>query len=225
MMESTGVALGIKVHRIMIVDDHPTVREGLSHRINAQPDMMVCGTAADVQDALREVNNCNPNLIIIDISLKTGDGIDLVKAIAARYPKIRLLVHSMYDEGFYADRCLRAGAQGYVNKESDPNDVVRAIREILVGKIYLSEAMTAQVLGQTFRGQDSVSDAVTLLTDRQLEIFRLIGEGEGVREIAQRLKISVHTVETHRENIKRKLQIDKLIDLYRRAVLWTQENR
>lgn len=223
-MESTTAALVAKT-RVLVVDDHPTVREGLSHRIDAQPDMEVCGAAADAREALGQVADVRPALAIIDISLKTSDGLELVKTLSARHPGIRTLVHSMYDEAIYAERCLRAGAQGYVNKGADPNDVVTAIRQVMAGEVYLSPTMTNRVLGQRFRRADPAEDAVAELTDRQLEIFRLIGNGAGVREIAQQLHISVHTVESHRENIKRKLGIDKLAELNRRAVLWVQEHR
>lgn len=217
--------LGSKGYRVLVVDDHPTVREGLTHRIDAQSDMSVCGTAADVNEALVRLGETHPNLVIVDISLRTSDGLDLVKAVATRHPSIRILVHSMYDEGIYAERCLRAGAHGYINKEQDPHEVIKAIRQVTAGSIYLSATMTNRVLGQTLHGAGPHEDIVGALTDRQLEIFRLIGEGEGVRSISQRLHISVHTVETHRENIKRKLGIERLPELNRRAVLWVQENR
>jgi DNA-binding NarL/FixJ family response regulator len=224
-MTSFSATLMGKTNRILVVDDHPTVREGLSHRINAQSDMSVCGTAADFKEAIQAIEETDPALVIIDISLKSSNGLDLVKAVISRFPQVRTLVHSMYDETLYADRCLRAGAQGYVNKEADPNVVIRAIREVLAGRIYLSPNMTNRILGQALHGAHLNSDPVASLTDRQLEIFRLIGDGEDVRSISQRLHISVHTVETHRENIKRKLNIDKLSDLNRQAVLWVQENR
>jgi DNA-binding NarL/FixJ family response regulator len=216
---------GGSAHRILIVDDHPIVREGLSHRIAAQPDMVVCGNAADVNDAIERIGETSPSLAIVDISLRNSDGLDLVKAIVARFPGVRVLVHSMYDESIYAERCLRAGAHGYINKEEDPEVVIEAIRLVAAGSIYMSATMTNRVLGQTLHGLPHHEDSLVALTDRQLEVFRLIGEGEGVRNISQRLHISVHTVETHRENIKRKLGIEQLSELNRRAVLWVQENR
>jgi DNA-binding NarL/FixJ family response regulator len=214
-----------RIYRVLIVDDHPTICEGLSHRINAQLDMTVCATAACFRDAMEAVGSTSPDIAIIDIALKNSDGLELIKAIVPRYPLIRTVVHSMYEENIYADRCLRAGAHGYVNKEADPQDVIRAIREIMAGRIYLSPQMTSKILTRRLRGAVPEEDLVTSLSDRQLEIFRLIGEGGDARSIAQRLHISVHTVETHRENIKRKLTIEKLPELNRRAVLWVQENR
>ncbi|MEQ8847498.1 response regulator transcription factor [Botrimarina sp.] len=224
-MTRSATLLRGQTMRILVVDDHPTVREGLAHCIAAQPDMTVCGAAADVGEALREIEEHQPHLVIVDISLKTSDGLDLVKAIVNRHPAVRTVVHSMYDEAIYADRCLRAGAHGYVNKEADPDDVIEAIRTVLAGDIYLSAKMTSRLLGRRFASTTQPTDPVETLTDRQLEIFRLIGEGGDTRSIAQRLHLSVHTVETHRENIKRKLGVERLSDLNRRAVLWAQENR
>jgi DNA-binding NarL/FixJ family response regulator len=223
-MNTATNLLANKSVRIMIVDDHPTVCEGLRHRIEAQPDMTVAGEAADMDEALQQLGESSPHLVVVDIALRTSNGLDLVKTIASRQPQVRTLVHSMYDENIYADRCLRAGAKGYVNKESDPKEVIRAIREIVAGNLYLSPQMTNRMLGRRFNPKSDAVDPVESLTDRQLEIFRLIGEGEGARAIADRLHISVHTVETHRENIKRKLNIERLSDLNRRAVLWVQEN-
>jgi len=217
-------AVGWNTHRVMVVDDHPTVREGLSHRIDAQPDMSVCAVAADVQGALREIARSKPHLVVVDISLKTTDGLELVKVLASNQPRIRTLVHSMYDEAIYAERCLRAGARGYVNKEADPKEVINAIREVMQGNIHLSQTMTNRLLGMRRSFDQPAIDPVDTFTDRQLEIFRLIGEGNNARSIADRLHISVHTVETHRENIKRKLDVEKINDLNRLAVLWVQKN-
>jgi DNA-binding NarL/FixJ family response regulator len=209
--------------RIMIVDDHPALCEGLGHRISAQPDLSVCGHAADVDEALEMIREKNPDLVIVDIALKNSDGLELIKAIKSRHSRIRTLAHSMYDESLYADRCLHAGAMGYVNKESNPDEVISAIRQILAGRVYLSPEMTSKVLGRTVSGVKPESDPIETLTDRQLEIFRLIGQGFSAHEIADRLCISVHTVDTHRENIKRKLNVDTGRELNRRAVLWLSE--
>ncbi|REK09070.1 MAG: DNA-binding response regulator [Planctomycetota bacterium] len=213
-----------KTARILIVDDHPTVCEGLSHRIAAQPELTVCGQAADVGEALQKIDELDPDLAIVDIALHSSDGLDLVKAIKARRKRVRALVHSMYDEEIYADRCLHAGAMGYVNKGADPDEVIKAIRVILAGQVYLSPTMTSQVLTRTIGRVETETDPVEMLTDRQLEIFRLIGNGYSAQQIAKRLHISVHTVETHRENIKRKLNVETVSQLARRAVLWAAEN-
>jgi DNA-binding NarL/FixJ family response regulator len=213
------------VARILVVDDHPTVCEGLAHRISSQPDLAVCGQAADVGEALRKIPELAPHVVIVDVALRNSDGLELIKAIKQRHRSVRTLVHSMYDESFYADRCLRAGAMGYVNKESDPSEVVDAIRTVLSGRVYLSPWMTSQMLGRTVNGQQAQAHPVASLTDRQLEVFRLIAEGMTAAQIAASLYISVHTVETHRENIKRKLNVRTVGELTRLAVLWSSETR
>ena len=213
-----------KTARVMIVDDHPAIREGLASRIASHPDLMVCGQAADVQEALQKVADAAPDVVIVDIGLKTSDGMDLIKELKAHYRTIRVLVHSMFAESLYADRCLHAGAMGYVNKEANPGEVVKAIREVLAGRVYLSPAMTDEMLDRAVKGIELTDDPIDGLTDRQLEIFRLIGDGKSAAQIAKRLHISVHTVETHRENIKRKLNITTGSDLTRRAVLWHSGN-
>ena len=203
----------------MIVDDHPALCEGLGHRIGSQPDMSVCGQAADVDEALAKLAEIEPGVVIVDIALRDSDGLELLKAIKLRYSKIRLLVHSMYEESLYADRCLRAGAMGYVNKEANPQEVITAIREIVKGRVYLSPSMKHHLSDQDGTG-NLQHDDVGSLTDRQLEIFRLIGQGMSTSQIAHRLHISVHTVETHRENIKHKLSCECSRELNRRAILW-----
>lgn len=213
-----------KTARVLIVDDHPALCEGLGHRISAQPDLSVCGQAADVDEALAKIRQVQPDVVIVDIALKTGDGLELIKAIKTHHKRIRAMVHSMYEESLYADRCLHAGAMGYVNKEADPDEVIKALREILAGRVYLSPAMTRTILGRTVSGLEPQSDPIDTLTDRQLEVFRLIGSGQSAQQIAKRLHISVHTVETHRENIKRKLGVDTVSELTRRAVLWAADN-
>lgn len=210
--------------QVMIVDDHPALCEGLGHRISSQPDMTVCGQAADVSQALAIIIEANPTLVIVDIALRTSDGLELVKEIRHRFPGVRTLVHSMYEESLYAERCLRAGAMGYVNKEANPQEVINAIREILLGRVYLTPAVTRELLHQRAAGHlQPEADSVKALTDRQLEIFRLIGDGLGTGQIARRLHISVHTVETHRENIKHKLGCQCARELTRRAILWVSE--
>jgi DNA-binding NarL/FixJ family response regulator len=217
---STG---SVAVSRILIVDDHPTVREGLGRRIASQPDFEVCGEAAEASFALSEYARLQPDVVIVDLALKDGSGLELIKILRGRYPEARALVHSMYDERLYADRCLRAGAMGYVNKESDPDVVICALRSVMSGRVFLSEEMTNRILNRTCKVNPQTLDPVETLTDRQLEIFRLIGEGHGSRQISERLHLSIHTVETHRENIKHKLDIDSTAELSRRAVLWANK--
>lgn len=210
--------------QVMIVDDHPALCEGLGHRISSQPDMCVCGQAADLGDALAIIDDADPTVVIVDIALRSSDGLELVKEIKHRYPRVRTLVHSMYEQSLYAERCLRAGAMGYVNKEANPQQMIDAIREIVLGRVYLDPAIDSQLLQQHVdRHAGSAADSVAALTDRQLEIFRLIGDGFGTSQIAERLHISVHTVETHRENIKHKLQCECARELTHRAILWVSE--
>jgi DNA-binding NarL/FixJ family response regulator len=210
--------------RVLIVDDHPTVREGLGRRIGSQPDFEVCGEAADARSALAEYVRLQPDAVIVDLALKDGSGLELIKDLRARYSGARTLVHSMYDERIYADRCLRAGAMGYVNKEADPDVVISALRAVMNGRVFLSDEMTSRILNRTCKANQPFADPVETLTDRQLEVFRLIGEGYGSRQISERLHLSIHTVETHRENIKQKLDIDSTAELSRRAVLWASRN-
>jgi DNA-binding NarL/FixJ family response regulator len=209
--------------RVLIVDDHPALCEGLEHRISAQPDFSVCGQAPDVDEALVKIRELQPEVVIVDIALKGSDGLELIKAIHTHHKEIKTLVHSMYEESIYADRCLHAGAMGYVNKGAHPDEVINALREVLAGRVYLSPSMTRIILGRTVSGTDPSCDPIESLTDRQLEIFRLIGEGLTARKIANRLHISVHTVETHRENIKCKLDAATSNELTRRAILWVSE--
>lgn len=206
---------------VLIVDDHPAVRDGLRSRIQQETDMRVCGEAANVASALELVEQHQPDVVIVDISLKTEDGLALIKQLVARGSKARLLVHSMHDETIYADRCLRAGAAGYVSKEEDPSEVIHAIRKVVSGEVSLSSRMSNELRS---RGVDSVKelgeDPIATLTNRELEVFRHIGHGLTAQQIADRLGISVHTVESHRENIKRKLSIRSIPELSRRAVQW-----
>jgi DNA-binding NarL/FixJ family response regulator len=208
--------------RILIVDDHPAVREGLSLRIAAQPDMEVCGEAADVAEALRLVVAAKPNAAIVDIALKTGNGIDLIKRIKSRDDSIRILVCSMYGETVYADRALRAGAQGYITKEHATDKILGAIRQVLAGKIYLSEAMSQQLLHGALghRNHSTGRAPIEKLSDRELEAFQLFGEALETHQIAQRMRVSHKTVETYRARIKQKLGLSTHNELIRQAVQW-----
>src|ERR1700687_1291230 len=164
--------------RILIVDDHPAVREALALRIGRQPDLEVCGEAADMSEALRLVADTQPDLVVIDISLKTGSGIDLIQRIKDRKDGGRMLVWSMHSESLYAERALRAGALGYINKDQATDKIVEAIRRVLEGKVYLSDAMTEKMLQRAVGGGEEVTRApLDVLADRELEVFRLIGQG------------------------------------------------
>jgi DNA-binding NarL/FixJ family response regulator len=211
--------------KILIVDDHPVVREGLAVRIAGQPDLEVCGEASEVAEALDRVETTAPDLVIVDLSLKGGHGIELIKQIRARYDRVKMLVASMHDEKVYAERALNAGAMGYINKQELPDRVLDAIRQVLLGKIYLSTPMTERVLRRlaVAPGQAGVSP-VTSLSDRELEVFELIGRGLKTAQIASRLHLSVKTIETHREKIKAKLNVETGTELGYLAVQWVLEN-
>jgi DNA-binding NarL/FixJ family response regulator len=208
----------------LIVDDHPMVREGLAARISAQPDWEVCGEAATEEEALTLVKETSPTLMIIDISLKSGHGLDLVKQVKSRYPRVKMLVLSGFQESLYGERALRAGALGYLNKQESNEKVLEAIRTVLKGERFVSPELTRRLLAQALDGRGESKDPIELLTDRELEIFRMIGEGQTSGAIADRLFLSVHTIDTHRENLKRKLGISNAAELSRAAVQWLLEN-
>src|SRR6516162_3123049 len=195
--------------RVLIVDDHPAVREALALRIGLQRDLEVCGEAADIGEALRLVAETRPHLAVVDIKLKTSDGIDLIKRIKGRHNHVHILVWSAHSEALYAERALRAGAQGYVNKDQATDRIIEAIRRVLEGKVYLSEAFSQLMLRRAVGGprQEATRSPLHALADRELEVFRLIGEGVKTAEIAERLHLSVSTVETYRERIRNKLHL------------------
>jgi DNA-binding NarL/FixJ family response regulator len=225
MNDSKGNPNTKKAARILIVDDHPIVREGLAARINRQPDLQVVGEAEDVLDALEKVKTETPDLVVVDLALKSGQGLDLIKKIKARSPDTKMLVSSMYDESLYAERTLRAGAMGYINKQEVSDKIIDAIRQVLAGKMYLSAQMTERLLQRAVGSAPALAESpVAALTDRELEIFKMIGKGMTTRHIANELHLSVKTVETHRENIKSKLNLPNSAELSREAVQWVMEN-
>lgn len=212
--------------RVLIVDDHPAVREALILRISRHPDLQVCGEASELEEALRLVAERQPDVAVIDIGLKTANGLDLIKRLKARNESVRVLVWSMYQESLYAERVLQAGAFGYITKDQATERIVEAIRRVLEGKIYLSEAMTEKVLtrvraggtpGQGFRPEERLSD-------RELEVFRLIGDGLDTQQIATQLNVSPKTIETYRFRMKEKLNLEDGKELLRRAMLWVEQN-
>ena len=208
---------------VAIVDDHPLVREGLAARISAQPDMEVCGEAADIESALELIVTKRPSLVIVDIALRNGNGIDLIKRVAAAGVNTRMLVVSAYDESFFAERALRAGALGYINKQELQGQVVEALRTVLRGERYLSTVMAQRLIAQAI-GSKVAHGGTETLTDRELQIFQLIGRGKSTREIAQELNVSVHTIDSHREHIRTKLDLRSGTELIQRAVQWHMEN-
>ena len=208
--------------RVMIVDDHPIFRDGISQLINHQPDLHVCGGVSSAAQALSSVAELKPDMLVVDISINGTNGIELIKSIRAQYPALPALMLSSHDENIYAERALRAGARGYIMKAAPPEKVIEAIRRILEGSLYLSEAIGARLLDTFLTGRptDGATSAVDQLSDRELEIFRAVGEGRSTREIAQTLFLSVKTVETHRAHIKEKLKIQTAPELIRAAVEW-----
>jgi DNA-binding NarL/FixJ family response regulator len=206
---------------VLIVDDHPIVRQGLAQLINQEKDLEVCGQAEDAYEALEAIRRLNPDLVITDISLKDTNGIDLIKDLKVRYPNLPVLTLSMFDEAVYGERALRAGARGYIMKQEATEKVVTAIRRVLAGEIYVSNGMAAQMVSKIVGGGSRRTGAsIESLSDRELEVFRLIGEGYGTREMADRLHLSVKTIETYRAHIKDKLALEDANELLRVAIQW-----
>ncbi|HEY5914817.1 MAG TPA: response regulator transcription factor [Verrucomicrobiae bacterium] len=210
--------------RIVLVDDHPAVREGLAESINRESGLAVCGQADDRVAALRVIESTNPDLVVLDLTLKSSSGLELLKDIHARWPQVLILVVSMHDENLYAERVLHAGAQGYITKQEATNKVIHAIRHVLGGGIYLNERMSAAILarrsGQPESGTGSIAD---LLAERELEVFEMTGQGLSTREIAQQLHIDTKTVDTYRARIRQKLNIDTSSALLKLAIQWNRE--
>ncbi len=212
--------------RVFIVDDHPLLRKGLGELINQQLDMIICGEAEDAPEALKAICQIRPDLVIVDISLKSQNGIELIKNIKAINPSIQILVLSMHDESIYALRVLKAGAKAYVMKQEVVDKVMEAIRRIRAGKVFVSERVAAQMLSQVVDGNDPSKDSpVDSLSDRELEIVTMIGNGTPTREIAKRLSISIKTVESHRAHIKDKLSLTNATQLVQWCVRWVEENK
>jgi len=208
--------------QILLVDDHPVVCEGLAQRINAEPDLEVCGRVHDGHSALDAIEKLRPHIAVVDIALGAGSGVELIKDIKVRYPHLPALVLSMHDEELYAERSLHAGARGYVMKQEETAVLLRAIRQVLHGQIYLSEKVKDGIV-KRLGGLVPDGQAISLikqLSDRELEVFQFIGDGFATHEIADRLHISMKTIASHRENIKRKLNLSDGEQLSRFAIHW-----
>ena len=209
--------------KVVLVDDHPIVRQGLAQMIARELDMEVCGEAETAADALKAIAACKPDVAVVDLSLKGTSGLELLKDLKVRFPKLPVLVLSMYDETMYAERALRAGAKGYMMKEEATEKVLAAIRGILAGQIYLSEAMASRLLHMAVDGRTPGAVSPTeRLSDRELEVFQLIGQGYGNTDIAQQLHLSPKTVETYRAHIKEKLGLSGATELLQHAIQWAQ---
>ncbi len=211
-------------HKVLIVDDHPIVRHGLAELIARQPDLEVCGDAADVPEALRQVEAQRPDVAVIDISLEGGNGIELIGKIKALYPGVKMLVSSMHDEKVFAGRALRAGALGYISKRESIRKVIDALRQILRGEIYLSTQMANRLLHRAAFGEPLDQHPTEVLSNRELEVFEMTGHGMTTQQIAHKLGISPRTVETHRKNIKTKLRLANSAQLTRAACQWVNES-
>jgi DNA-binding NarL/FixJ family response regulator len=216
------VSKGRTRRSILIVDDHPIFREGLTQSIDRQPDLTVCGEAEDAIKASQAVAALHPDLVIVDITLPGKSGLELIKDLHAAYPDLALLAVSMHDESLYAARILRAGARGYVMKQETPQTLLHAIQQVLEGRIYVSERMSAQILESYYSAHRAANSAspIEQLSDREFEIFHLVGQGRKNEEIAQQLHLSTKTVSVHQGNIRRKLSLKNASDLIRFAMRW-----
>jgi DNA-binding NarL/FixJ family response regulator len=213
-----------ETHRLLIVDDHPLFREGLRQIIERDPDLNVCGEAANSAEALALIPRIHPDLVLVDISLGGSSGIDLIKAIKSQYDELPVLVVSMHEESLYAERALRAGAMGYIMKHEPGKTVKAAIHKVLGGEMYLSEKMSSTVISKFMRGQgDRPASPIELLSDRELEVFRMLGQGKGTRQIAHDLDITVATVNSFRNRIKEKLHLKTATEVMLHAIQWSRE--
>jgi DNA-binding NarL/FixJ family response regulator len=217
---------GLKKIKVLIVDDHPMMRQGLAQLINNEPDLLACCEAESAQQAIEAISTGKPDLALVDISLPDRHGLELIKDLQVMHPNLTILVVSMHDESLYAERVLRAGARGYIMKQEGGKKMLQAIRTVLRGQIYVSESMSAKIL-EIFSGRrpENTRSPLEKLTDREFEVFQLIGQGKGTRQIAEALHLSVKTVEVHRLHIKEKLNIDDAPSLVRYAVLWVETQK
>jgi DNA-binding NarL/FixJ family response regulator len=211
--------------RILVVDDHPLVRQGLVGLLSAEPGFEICGEASGAVEARQFVAQVRPDVAIIDLTLKDGNGIELIKEFHAQWSNMKLVVLSMHDESLFAERALRAGAVGYVSKHEASRTIIQAIRVVLEGKLYLSQGMTERMVQRAVGvGADNARSPIERLTDREIEVFEMIGQGLTSKQIARRLNLSPKTIETHREHLKEKLDVKNANELTKHAVQWVLEN-
>jgi len=212
--------------RVFIVDDHPVMRAGVRQLIEAEQDLAVCGEADSVNSALEAIAKTSPDVALVDITLRQSNGLDLIKDLQIRHPKLPVLVLSMHDEAFYAERVLRAGARGYIAKAEGSTKIVEGLRKVLDGGVFVSQRVASSMVSKIVAGSaDAGSFSVDRLSDRELQIFELIGQGLQTRDIAQQLHLSPKTVEAHREHIKAKLDMDNASELLAYAVKWVHFER
>ncbi len=206
---------------VLIVDDHPIVRQGLAQLIDQEEDLQVCGQAEDAHEAMQAIRTLKPDMVVVDISLRDTSGMELIKDLKVQYPDLPVLTLSMHDEAVYGERALRAGAKGYIMKQEATEKVVTAIRRVLAGELYVSDDMAAKMVSKLVGGGSrKTGSPVECLSDRELEVFRLIGEGYGTREMAEKLHLSIKTIETYRAHIKDKLGLEDANELLRCAIQW-----
>jgi len=208
-------------YRVLLVDDHPIVRQGLALLIDREADLSVCGEAEGSHSAFLAISTLRPDIVVLDISLSGPDGLDILKEIRTKTTNLPVLILTMHDESIYAERAMRAGANGYIMKQEATEKVLVAIRRILQGEVYLSDRLTNSMLRQYARGTTPQSSPLVNLSDRELEVFRLIGEGHGTRQIADDLHVSVKTIESYQAHIKEKLALRNSRELVQHAIEWT----
>lgn len=207
--------------KVLLIDDHPIVRQGMVQLINSAPDLQVVAEASTGREALDLLDTITPDIVLVDISLEDRNGVELIKDMTSKQPNLRCLALSMYDEAMYALRVLRAGGRGYVMKQEVPKKVVAAIRQVIAGHVYLSEKMSTRLVDQLVTSGGSAAPPTSELSDRELEVLTLIGRGQTTRDIAEKLFLSVKTVEAHRERIKEKLKLKNGAELLRYAMQFT----
>ncbi len=207
--------------RILLVDDHPLMCHGMAQLIDQQPDLAVCGQAGSAEHALECVRTLRPDLVLVDVTLPGKPGFELIKDLRTMFPEVAILVFSMHDESLYAERSLRAGARGYLMKSAGGEELVKAIRQVLAGKVYLSQDLSARILDSLSGNLRRPAGILSVLSDREFEVFQLVGEGLPTREIGLRLHISGKTVEAHRLRIREKLGLKNPSELTKYAVRWT----
>jgi len=206
------------------VDDHPLVREGLANLVRQEPDLEVCGEAAGEPQALQLVAGCQPDVAVVDISLESGSGLELIKSIKAQYPAVAMLALSMHDESLYAERALRAGARGYLMKREAAQKVIQGIRAVLAGQLFVSEKIAVLLTERFVEGRLAGASPVETLSDRELEVFQLLGRGLGTRQIADHLHVGFKTVQAYSARIKEKLQLTNATELLRAAMQWNADH-
>ena len=222
-MKGKGGAATAEKRRVLLVDDHPVVRDGFSMTIDSEPDLEVCGEAEDAKQALEAMKTCKPDMLVVDVSLRGESGLELTRELSQKYPNTPVLVVSMHEESIFAARALRAGAKGYVMKKERMSRIIEGIRAVLKGDMFVSEEVKAEIMQSLFSGTNDLSNfPEDALTTRELQVFELLGQGKTTREIAGVLHVSMRTIETHRENIKKKLKLNNMVELHQRAFEWAR---